>query len=144
MNKAIKEASPHLGYNWNVTNHSPFLIVTVMFASTAWQSRTEEWCDLNFHLQTFLVWQILLSIVFLGRRYNVNQIIGCLLVSLGVIITVARWVAVLLPFKYNLFGNVFELYECHNLWEFPFTRLNSDCNKIDDKSDWLQSWAARF
>lgn len=39
--------------------------------------------------QTFLVWQILLSIVFLGRRYNVNQIIGCLLVSLGVIITVA-------------------------------------------------------
>lgn len=39
--------------------------------------------------QTFLVWQILLSTVFLGRRYNVNQIIGCLLVSLGVIITVA-------------------------------------------------------
>ncbi|KAJ8446846.1 hypothetical protein Cgig2_016156 [Carnegiea gigantea] len=39
--------------------------------------------------QTFLVWQILLSIVFLRRRYNVNHIIGCLLVSLGVIITVA-------------------------------------------------------
>ncbi|XP_021843340.1 protein CLT1, chloroplastic [Spinacia oleracea] len=38
--------------------------------------------------QTFLVWQLLLSVIFLGRRYNVNQIVGCLLVSMGVIITV--------------------------------------------------------
>lgn len=39
--------------------------------------------------QTFLVWQLLLSIIFLGRRYSVNQLVGCLLVSLGVVITVA-------------------------------------------------------
>ncbi|KAK4773564.1 hypothetical protein SAY87_028583 [Trapa incisa] len=39
--------------------------------------------------QTFLVWQILLSIIFLGRRYNANQLIGCFLVAVGVIITVA-------------------------------------------------------
>ncbi|KAG8660261.1 protein CLT1, chloroplastic isoform X2 [Manihot esculenta] len=39
--------------------------------------------------QTFLVWQILLSITFLGRRYKVNQLLGCFLVAIGVIITVA-------------------------------------------------------
>ncbi|XP_065877729.1 protein CLT1, chloroplastic [Euphorbia lathyris] len=39
--------------------------------------------------QTFLVWQILLSIIFLGRRYKVNQLFGCFLVAIGVIITVA-------------------------------------------------------
>ncbi|XP_020580491.1 protein CLT1, chloroplastic-like isoform X2 [Phalaenopsis equestris] len=39
--------------------------------------------------QTFLVWQLLLSFLFLGRRYRANQVLGCLLVSLGVIITVA-------------------------------------------------------
>ncbi|KAL9234818.1 hypothetical protein vseg_009643 [Gypsophila vaccaria] len=39
--------------------------------------------------QTFLVWQLLLSAIFLGRRYNANQLIGCFLVSMGVIITVA-------------------------------------------------------
>ncbi|GMJ15517.1 CRT (chloroquine-resistance transporter)-like transporter 3 [Hibiscus trionum] len=39
--------------------------------------------------QTFLVWQILLSIVFLGRRYRVNHLLGCFLVAAGVIITVA-------------------------------------------------------
>ncbi|KAK8595969.1 hypothetical protein V6N13_000637 [Hibiscus sabdariffa] len=39
--------------------------------------------------QTFLVWQILLSSIFLGRRYRVNQLLGCFLVAVGVIITVA-------------------------------------------------------
>ncbi|CAN0905387.1 Protein CLT3, chloroplastic [Linum grandiflorum] len=39
--------------------------------------------------QTFLVWQILMSFVFLGRRYKVNQLLGCFLVAAGVIITVA-------------------------------------------------------
>ncbi|XP_030959373.1 protein CLT1, chloroplastic [Quercus lobata] len=39
--------------------------------------------------QTFLVWQIILSTVFLGRRYKVNQLLGCFLVAIGVIITVA-------------------------------------------------------
>ncbi|BFG30143.1 hypothetical protein CerSpe_164160 [Prunus speciosa] len=39
--------------------------------------------------QTFLVWQILLSIIFLGRRYKVNQLLGCCFVAIGVIITVA-------------------------------------------------------
>ncbi|XP_010492995.1 PREDICTED: protein CLT1, chloroplastic [Camelina sativa] len=39
--------------------------------------------------QTFLVWQILFSIIFLGRRYRINQILGCTLVAFGVIISVA-------------------------------------------------------
>jgi drug/metabolite transporter (DMT)-like permease len=39
--------------------------------------------------QTFLVWQILLSIIFLGKRYRVNQLLGCFFVAIGVIITVA-------------------------------------------------------
>ncbi|RZB42330.1 Protein CLT1, chloroplastic [Glycine soja] len=39
--------------------------------------------------QAFLVWQILLSYIFLGRRYKVNQLVGCFLVAIGVILTVA-------------------------------------------------------
>ncbi|CAH2072368.1 unnamed protein product [Thlaspi arvense] len=39
--------------------------------------------------QTFLIWQILFSIIFLGRRYRVNQIFGCILVAFGVIVSVA-------------------------------------------------------
>ncbi|XP_022152999.1 protein CLT1, chloroplastic, partial [Momordica charantia] len=39
--------------------------------------------------QTFLVWQIILSIIFLGRRYRTNQLFGCFLVTVGVVITVA-------------------------------------------------------
>ncbi|KAA3455375.1 crt-like protein 1 isoform X3 [Gossypium australe] len=39
--------------------------------------------------QTFLVWQILLSIIFLGRRYRINQLLGCFLVAVGVVISVA-------------------------------------------------------
>ncbi|KAJ6840601.1 protein CLT3, chloroplastic-like [Iris pallida] len=38
--------------------------------------------------QTFLIWQLLLSTFFLGRRYRANQIIGCFLVAVGVVITV--------------------------------------------------------
>ncbi|OAY82002.1 Protein CLT3, chloroplastic [Ananas comosus] len=39
--------------------------------------------------QTFLVWQLILSVIFLRRRYKSNQLLGCLLVAIGVIITVA-------------------------------------------------------
>lgn len=39
--------------------------------------------------QTFLVWQLVLSFLFLGKRYHANQVLGCTLVSLGVVITVA-------------------------------------------------------
>lgn len=39
--------------------------------------------------QTFLVWQLFLSAIFLGRRYRANQMLGCFLVAVGVIITVA-------------------------------------------------------
>ncbi|CAI0541953.1 unnamed protein product [Linum tenue] len=39
--------------------------------------------------QTFLVWQIFMSAVFLGKRYKINQLLGCFLVAIGVIITVA-------------------------------------------------------
>ncbi|CAO1940984.1 unnamed protein product [Urochloa humidicola] len=39
--------------------------------------------------QTYLVWQLILSAIFLKRRYRLNEIIGCFLVAIGVIITVA-------------------------------------------------------
>ncbi|XP_044978484.1 protein CLT1, chloroplastic-like [Hordeum vulgare subsp. vulgare] len=39
--------------------------------------------------QTYLVWQLLLSAIFLKRRYRVNEITGCFLVTVGVVITVA-------------------------------------------------------
>ncbi|XP_022897957.1 protein CLT1, chloroplastic-like isoform X2 [Olea europaea var. sylvestris] len=39
--------------------------------------------------QSFLVWQLILSYIFLGRRYSFNQLFGCFLVAVGVIITVA-------------------------------------------------------
>uniref|UniRef100_A0A0D9VAE9 Uncharacterized protein n=1 Tax=Leersia perrieri TaxID=77586 RepID=A0A0D9VAE9_9ORYZ len=39
--------------------------------------------------QTYLVWQLLLSAIFLKRRYRINEITGCFLVTIGVVITVA-------------------------------------------------------
>ncbi|KAL8055586.1 hypothetical protein ABFX02_04G065900 [Erythranthe guttata] len=39
--------------------------------------------------QSFLVWQLILSYTFLGRRYRYNQLFGCFLVAVGVIVTVA-------------------------------------------------------
>ncbi|GLJ28881.1 hypothetical protein SUGI_0569260 [Cryptomeria japonica] len=39
--------------------------------------------------QTFLVWQLILSVLFLGRRYTVSQLFGCLLVAAGVIMAVS-------------------------------------------------------
>ncbi|PIN26132.1 hypothetical protein CDL12_01128 [Handroanthus impetiginosus] len=39
--------------------------------------------------QSFLVWQLVLSYIFLGRRYPFNQLCGCFLVAVGVIVTVA-------------------------------------------------------
>ncbi|TKW18917.1 hypothetical protein SEVIR_5G464000v4 [Setaria viridis] len=39
--------------------------------------------------QSYLVWQLLLSAIFLKRRYRINEITGCFLVAVGVIITVA-------------------------------------------------------
>ncbi|XP_009795853.1 protein CLT2, chloroplastic isoform X2 [Nicotiana sylvestris] len=38
--------------------------------------------------QTFLVWQLALSVFILGRRYSMNQIGGCLLVVAGVVLAV--------------------------------------------------------
>ncbi|KAK6141760.1 hypothetical protein DH2020_024497 [Rehmannia glutinosa] len=39
--------------------------------------------------QSFLVWQLVLSYIFLGRRYRFNQLFGCFLVAVGVVVTVA-------------------------------------------------------
>ncbi|WOL04061.1 protein CLT1, chloroplastic [Canna indica] len=38
--------------------------------------------------QTFLVWQLIFSVIFLKRRYRFNQLLGCFLVTIGVVITV--------------------------------------------------------
>ncbi|XP_009414763.1 protein CLT2, chloroplastic [Musa acuminata AAA Group] len=39
--------------------------------------------------QTFLVWQLILSVLILGRKYSFIQVFGCLLVTAGVVISVA-------------------------------------------------------
>lgn len=39
--------------------------------------------------QAFLVWQLIFSVLILGRKYSWNQIFGCMLVTSGVILTVA-------------------------------------------------------
>ncbi|KAJ3675599.1 hypothetical protein LUZ60_004641 [Juncus effusus] len=38
--------------------------------------------------QSFLVWQLTFSIIFLGKSYSLNQILGCFLVISGVILSV--------------------------------------------------------
>ncbi|KAM7257002.1 hypothetical protein ACFE04_012743 [Oxalis oulophora] len=38
--------------------------------------------------QTFLVWQLAFSVLILGRRFSLNQILGCLLVGVGVAVAV--------------------------------------------------------
>ena len=43
-------------------------------------------------LQTFLVWQLLLSTIVLDARYSFRQIVGCLLVATGVVVAVSRYV----------------------------------------------------
>lgn len=44
---------------------------------------------IRYVLQVYLVWQLILSAVILKKRYTLGQIVGCLLVSAGVIIVVA-------------------------------------------------------
>ncbi|KAL2529637.1 CRT (chloroquine-resistance transporter)-like transporter 2 [Forsythia ovata] len=39
--------------------------------------------------QTFLVWQLVFSILLLGRSYSLNRISGCFLVAAGVVLAVA-------------------------------------------------------
>uniref|UniRef100_A0A2P2JDB1 Uncharacterized protein n=1 Tax=Rhizophora mucronata TaxID=61149 RepID=A0A2P2JDB1_RHIMU len=39
--------------------------------------------------QTFLVWQLVFSTLLLGRTYSFNQVIGCLLVAVGVVVAVS-------------------------------------------------------
>ncbi|PIN19714.1 hypothetical protein CDL12_07598 [Handroanthus impetiginosus] len=38
--------------------------------------------------QTYLIWQLVFSSLFLGRRYSLNQILGCFLVAAGVVVAV--------------------------------------------------------
>ncbi|KAG9440178.1 hypothetical protein H6P81_020343 [Aristolochia fimbriata] len=42
--------------------------------------------------QTFLVWQLIFSALILGRKYSINQILGCFLVACGVVMAMARGV----------------------------------------------------
>ncbi|CAE6097550.1 unnamed protein product [Arabidopsis arenosa] len=72
---------------------SPFLIVGILeaLAAAAGMAAAANLSGPSTTVlsQTFLVWQIFFSIIFLGRRYSVNQILGCTLVALGVIVSVA-------------------------------------------------------
>ncbi|XP_057774138.1 protein CLT2, chloroplastic-like isoform X2 [Salvia miltiorrhiza] len=40
--------------------------------------------------QTFLAWQLVFSSLLLGKRYYLNQIMGCFLVAAGVVVAVSR------------------------------------------------------
>lgn len=44
--------------------------------------------------QTYLVWQLLFALLILGRRFLLNQIAGCLLVAVGVVVAVSRYYAI--------------------------------------------------
>ncbi|KAJ4977618.1 hypothetical protein NE237_008398 [Protea cynaroides] len=72
---------------------TPFLLVGLLEALAAASGMAAgamlSGASIPILSQTFLVWQLLLSAIFLGRRYRFNQILGCFLVSVGVIITVA-------------------------------------------------------
>ncbi|AQK98116.1 Protein CLT3 chloroplastic [Zea mays] len=65
----------------------PFLVVGLLeaFAAAAGMAAGG-----SLFVKTYLVWQLLLSAIFLKRRYRINEIAGCFLVTVGVIITVAR------------------------------------------------------
>ncbi|XP_013621526.1 PREDICTED: protein CLT3, chloroplastic [Brassica oleracea var. oleracea] len=71
----------------------PFLIAGVLqaLAAAAGMAATANLSGPSTTVlsQTFLVWQIFFSIIFLRRRYSVNQILGCTLVALGVVVSVA-------------------------------------------------------
>ena len=54
-------------------------------------------------MQTFLVWQLILSRLILKRHYRFNQVVGCILVSVGVVITVMRYFSLQHYIMYNLF-----------------------------------------
>ncbi|XP_020235896.1 protein CLT1, chloroplastic isoform X1 [Cajanus cajan] len=72
---------------------APFIVVGILEALAAATGMAAgailSGASIPILSQTFLVWQILLSIIFLGRRYKVNQLLGCFLVTIGVVVTVA-------------------------------------------------------
>uniref|UniRef100_A0A804QWK2 Uncharacterized protein n=1 Tax=Zea mays TaxID=4577 RepID=A0A804QWK2_MAIZE len=71
----------------------PFLVVGLLeaFAAAAGMAAGAVLSGASIPIlsQTYLVWQLLLSAIFLKRRYRINEIAGCFLVTVGVIITVA-------------------------------------------------------
>ncbi|XP_061346285.1 protein CLT3, chloroplastic-like [Gastrolobium bilobum] len=75
------------------TPQTPFIVIGLLEALAAATGMAAgailSGASIPILSQTFLVWQILLSIIFLGRRYKVNQLLGCFLVTVGVIVTVA-------------------------------------------------------
>ncbi|XP_062231485.1 protein CLT1, chloroplastic-like [Phragmites australis] len=73
--------------------HKPFLAVGLLEAFGAASGMAAgavlSGASIPILSQTYLVWQLLLSAIFLKRRYRINEITGCFLVAVGVIITVA-------------------------------------------------------
>ncbi|XP_062208119.1 protein CLT1, chloroplastic-like isoform X2 [Phragmites australis] len=71
----------------------PFLVVGLLEAFAAASGMAAgavlSGASIPILSQTYLVWQLLLSAIFLKRRYRINEITGCFLVAVGVIITVA-------------------------------------------------------
>ncbi|XP_057441435.1 protein CLT3, chloroplastic-like isoform X1 [Lotus japonicus] len=93
---AIMYIRHHEGIVTNEMLHvpkTPFIVLGLLQALAAAAGKASgailSGASIPILSQTFLVWQILLSIIFLGRRYKVNQLLGCLLVTIGVIVNVA-------------------------------------------------------
>uniref|UniRef100_A0A0D9VQT4 EamA domain-containing protein n=1 Tax=Leersia perrieri TaxID=77586 RepID=A0A0D9VQT4_9ORYZ len=59
-------------------NYPFFLAQVTTFGYVAWA----------FYSSVVSVWQLILSVLILGRKYRANQIFGCLLVTAGVILAV--------------------------------------------------------
>ena len=73
--------------------------------------------------QTFLIWQLIFSAIFLKRRYSPFQIIGCGLVFAGVILALTRFVAertcdlsIFLPFAVDWVPYVGIKREATTMW----------------------------
>ena len=82
VNENAKEF-PLLNFRLNV--HSQFIWCLIVYC------KSRNWNCSFIILQTFLVWQLAFTTVLLGKRYSFNQIAGCLLVAVGVVVAVTRY-----------------------------------------------------
>ncbi|KAI3460077.1 hypothetical protein Pfo_016740 [Paulownia fortunei] len=89
----------HMRYHAGITTDemlaipkSPFIVIgfleSVAIVSGMYAGAMLPGPAIPLLYQTFLVWQLVFSSLLFGRRYSLNQILGCFLVAAGVIVAV--------------------------------------------------------